>query len=215
MNAQQVEKHNKVIKWFCDNPDKGVWFDHVDGWKILYDPLWSLAATYIQNDEYAELRKAQADGKTIQCLVKWKEIFDGEDIKLVKSEPYDIKLCDITFAIIKPNMLRIKPDEPEFKKGDWVRYKNSVKKITDGTSPDGYCACNKDGYAYKASDLKLWQPQEGEWCVFYGANPTKTKYIVARFVKRKKGLYVAGYGGYSSSFTNIAPKAFVDTLEDS
>lgn len=25
MLKEQVQKHGEVIKWFCDNPDKGVW----------------------------------------------------------------------------------------------------------------------------------------------------------------------------------------------
>jgi len=70
MTKEQIKKHKKVMLWFINNPDKGVWCNigtnkNAD-WVLAYTPKFNVAIKYIKNDEYAEFRKAEADGKTIQ-----------------------------------------------------------------------------------------------------------------------------------------------------
>lgn len=71
MKKQQIEIHGEVIKWFCDNPELGVWckFENCnEQWELRFDPKFEVFTRYVQNDEYAEFRKAREDGKTIQVL---------------------------------------------------------------------------------------------------------------------------------------------------
>jgi len=66
MTKEQIKKHGKVIKWFCDNPEKGVWVKISNRWEQTIEPAFNPKLIYIQNDEYVELRKALAEGKTVQ-----------------------------------------------------------------------------------------------------------------------------------------------------
>lgn len=225
MNKEQILKHGEIIKWLYDNPEKNLWQNNGNGWVESTEEIsFNLNMKYVQNDEYSEFRKHLADDKhIIYKFGTWKK--DGTDRWLtLKVKPtsmdygndfwdFEWKFAeDVAYNLIavKNDEYRIKPDEPEFKVGDWVIYTCISAKY-------------KKGFITQIEDLnifrkwegfKLWEPQEGKWCVFYGTKPTKTKYIVARYVKKKKGLYVAGYGGYNSAFTNIAPLAFINTLND-
>jgi len=72
MTKEQATKHGTVIRWFTKNSEKGVWVKHLpryegddttSDWILTHEPLFSdTNKAYVQNDEYAELRKAQADG---------------------------------------------------------------------------------------------------------------------------------------------------------
>ena len=66
MTKEQAKKHGEVIKWYCDNADQGVLYKDCSEWFLTYEPSWTEDFIFVQNDEYAELRKAQADGKIIQ-----------------------------------------------------------------------------------------------------------------------------------------------------
>lgn len=73
MNKEQIKKHGEVIKRFCDNPNKGVWAKNINipglnDWSLTYSPMFrvDVPCLYVQNDKYAELRKAEADGKIIE-----------------------------------------------------------------------------------------------------------------------------------------------------
>ena len=66
MTKEQAQKHGNVIKWFIDNSDKGVYELTSIGWKLTDEPNFYPADKYVQNDRYAEFRKALVDGKTIQ-----------------------------------------------------------------------------------------------------------------------------------------------------
>jgi len=71
MNKEQIEKHRDVIIWFAteDNADKGVWHKTKGTqWLLTYEPMFSRDFIYVQNDEYADFRKAQADNKIIQFI---------------------------------------------------------------------------------------------------------------------------------------------------
>ena len=80
MNKAQIEKHGEVIRWFIDNSDKGVWFKgFMDEWELQTDPHFVEEYLYVQNDKYVELRKALADGKTVQLLMYNQDYPNGEN----------------------------------------------------------------------------------------------------------------------------------------
>ena len=63
MTVKQVKKHKEVIKWFCDNNEKGVYFRHKTWikWQLTDEPQFLIDGFYVQNDEYAEFRKKICD----------------------------------------------------------------------------------------------------------------------------------------------------------
>jgi len=101
VTKEQVETHGEVIKWFCDNADKGAWMAHEKGsWSLRIEPTWDTNCFYVQNDQYAVLRKAQADGKAIQ----------------IRQNPHANWVDGNTKAFsLLYECYRIKPDEPKFK----------------------------------------------------------------------------------------------------
>ena len=60
--------------------------------------------------------------------------------------------------------LRIKPEEPKFKVGDWVIHNGEYKQVTKAI--DGYIDSldNKVAVIMKEESLELWEPKVGEWC---------------------------------------------------
>ena len=136
------------------------WEEFEEDWEWPIDEL-----AVIINDDYAEFRKALAEGKTIEYLeqssnVLWHEV----------QEP-DFNL--------HPTCYRIKPDEPKFKVGDFVRYVHS-------TPPRALEINNINGNRYYFTnsemsclqhELELWTPVKGEWCWFYDNLDSKYSHL--------------------------------------
>jgi len=64
MTQEQVKTHGLVMMWFIENPDKGVWFQKYSGaeWEFVTEPTFhQIEGRYVQNDEYAEVRKDNWD----------------------------------------------------------------------------------------------------------------------------------------------------------
>ena len=100
------------------------------------------------NDEYATYRKALAEGKIVEVATDYNDV-DGYIWKSME---------DKEFHYFNINEIRIKPEEPQFKAGNWVVHpdanapwklsKNSINHLDN-------------------SKLELWKPKLGEWCVMY------------------------------------------------
>ena len=116
------------------------------------------------NDEYVEFRKAMAEGKIIEYL-NYKDEWENLVENCRKLEGVPVK------------DLRIKPEEPKFKVGDWVRVKTDTFEY-DGTARiskgvkrlsksdmwlfnENHYKCNPDNY------IEHWQPKPDEWCWFW------------------------------------------------
>ena len=123
---------------------------------------WNTSDIYtpciIINDELVEIRKALAEGKTVQYN------FGNHGINK-KDFPNEWKDLDQSIGILAdrtcPENYRIKPEEPKFKVGDWVRdlRDNRVFQI------------NSVNFNLKLSTKNTvyvhWQPKKGEWCWFW------------------------------------------------
>lgn len=127
-------------------------FDRADNcWKTLEDPKFILNYKYVINDEYVEFRKALVEGKTIQFDTSYHYPKTGEWVDL------DFTLDNCKHFLRDSKFYRIKPDEPKFKVGDWVRSKSAgIFLLKSQASID---ACNEC-----FSDWRLWEPQVEEWC---------------------------------------------------
>ena len=201
MTKEQVELHGDIIKWWLDNIDKGVYARHINGenWEYITNPSWSTNNVYVQNDEYAELRMAQADGKIIQHQIG---SVDG--------------LIWVDIECITKGIYRIKPDEPTFKVGDWIfinSKENDEKSLEQIKNIDEYgnkkCSNSWIGYKCKYINLELWQPKEGEWCVFF--DEESEGFYVEPFSDEEDGLFYGKIRG--ESFANIAPLEFLDQFK--
>jgi len=158
MTREQWNKHKEAIQWFYEQPRGAEIYYKYDEWCLTATPSWSTDSKYAINDEYAEFRKAIIDGKQVQF-----ETCDGNG-------PY-WKTLDI-----KPNdkfmfdKYRIKPDEPQFKVGDWVMFKNNdctYYKIAEITSDGRLRYKYVGGWGIcSPSDIELWKPTEGELIVY-------------------------------------------------
>ena len=100
------------------------------------------------NDEYATYRKALAEGKIIEVATDYNDV-DGYIWKSME---------DKEFHYFNINEIRIKPEEPQFKAGNWVVHPdaNAPWKLSQNSINH-----------LDNSKLELWQPQLGEWCWFW------------------------------------------------
>lgn len=186
MNKAQVTKHKEVIKFFLEYPEKGVWTRGTSfNWSHTLNPEWGLKQPYVQNDSYHELRMAQVDGKIIESyymMSEWKAFEDSD-------------FCG------ELHWYRIKSDEPAFKVGHWLTSTHTNDFSKTLVTEMNILGVN-DGNSYE-----LWEPQEGEWCVFYDDPDT---YVVAKFGATAKGFHYPVKGGM---YHNIAPLEFIATLK--
>ena len=89
-------KHaDEIIRFANSKEGTKVWFSHqFQSWKLTDEPIWSDGSKYIVDDGWAELRKAEADGKIIEARLSpdiWSKHIINEE-----------------FA---PSYYRIQPDE--------------------------------------------------------------------------------------------------------
>ena len=160
------------------------------GWcPIATEFAWScnisVDALFVINDEYVEFRKALAEGKTIQL----NEAHKFADSNRGWVDLYCISLGKSTH-LFPVNYYRIKPDEPKFKVGDFVRYIHT-------TYPRALEINNINGGRYyfinsKMSclehELEPWTPVKGEWCWFYDKASNKYSHL-AKFNEMWKNKF--------------------------
>jgi len=113
-------KHSREIIRWAESPDgTKIWIKNKNfkEWTLKYHAMWNPESTYIVDDEWAEIRKAFIDGKTIELkfdeewgcsVITNVQKFDGDGIELY----------------------RIKPDEPVYE-WQWIRCAEGVYHITN------------------------------------------------------------------------------------
>lgn len=125
------------------------------------------------DDMYASYRKALAEGKTIEYYT-------------IANYKCTITRMDELEVLIKANhsgkyIFRIKPEEPEFKVGDWITVNGPTGTFTEcisGIADDTYTLSGTN-ICYKSQASK-WEPKEGEVCIFWDDNWV-TKAIITKF----------------------------------
>ena len=124
-----------------------------------------LDTVYVLNDSYSTYRKALAEGKIVEVATDYNDV-DGYIWKSMEDEEFH------HFSI---DEIRIKPEEPKFKVGDWVVNKTSkqriVKKITSTHGDTVTVGDTEVGInVMLINDLELWQPKAGDWCWFWDSD---------------------------------------------
>ena len=113
-----------------------------------------LDTVYVLNDSYSTYRKALAEGKIVEVATDYNDV-DGYIWKSMEDEEFH------HFSI---DEIRIKPEEPKFKVGDWVRdlRDNRVFQI------------NSVNFNLKLSTTNgvyiHWQPKKGELVILKNKN---------------------------------------------
>lgn len=175
MNKEVIKKYKEVFDYWLDGGK--VWTKYCgiypdgNGWQLNDREFNSKDYKYIQDNKYADLRKAQADGKVIQYL-------------------QDDTWRDVETTIVGGSEYRIKPEEPKFKVGDWVRVNDVIVQQWEYELQPSY-------------KVELWEPQVGEYICYW--SPMR---------KDIHGYMVAHYEPHMLTYKGLAPLEFIQTLKD-
>ena len=130
-----------------------------NGWCNITD-IWEKEEAYLVviNDEYIELRKAIAEGKTVQ-------------IKICGLITLWVELTEEMLPFNKSCEYRIKPQEPDFEVGDWVTNKGKdpqriIRINNEFLYFDRGSWCHPDPSGNFNNVLEHWKPNKNEWCWF-------------------------------------------------
>ena len=168
MTIEQIKKHKYIMKWFLDNPEKGVWYSE-DGeeWTLVFSPSFRISTEYVINDDWADLSKQFITDKT-----KVEYLYGNTWVKTK---------CDTVSSLCRGpiNNYRIVSLLPHLKIGDWFTYEKVNHQVVE-VLDDGYRA--EDGFDY-CEYLEKWVPRNDELVVLY--NNHGSNYIVGNYV----GIY--------------------------
>ena len=159
MNKELIKKYKAEFDHWL-NGGKLLHKDEFGNWENTRD-IWDLRTERIKavviNDEYVEFRKALAEGKIVEAAIGYSTL-DGYIWESIE---------DDKFHIYGTDELRIKPEKPKFKKGDWVIHNGEYKQVTKAV--DGYINSldNQVAVIMKEESLELWKPKPDEWCWFW------------------------------------------------
>ena len=159
------------------------------------------------DDIYCTYRKALYEGKTVQCNAR-----EGEN-DITYTVYGNLWWVDTTEFKYATCFYRIKPEEPEFKIGDYVRYihANSPKPLQiSNINCERYYFENAE-IILRIDEIEKWEPKEDEVCVFWNNNSNtaviaKLRYIVSTDTYRTEH----GYWDNCIPFTGILPPHMKD-----
>lgn len=151
----------------------------------------------IINDEYFIYRKALAEGKVIEYLGQSSNVW------------HEIPEPDFN---LHPTCYRIKPDEPKFKVGDFVKFTDisnkhpqQIIKIEDEVAYTEFNKC-------LLTQLILWTPVKNEWCWFYDIKSVKSA-ALAQFKEMNNEYFMSitdTSWKYCEPFLNSLPSYLKD-----
>ena len=188
MNKQLINKYKHEFDHWLNEGKVLHKHTNSNSW-CIYEP-WDYSPDYVTaiiiNDEYSIYRKALVEGKTVQANINYWSFPETEEFNW-----QDIASPD-SFNKFNLLNLRIKPNEPKFKVGDFVRVApKSNRAITNsGTTEftgiirviDKHNLYNIKGIYdtdwFESDDIQPWTPVKGEWCWFYGSKSSKSAALV-------------------------------------
>ena len=182
MNKELIKKYKKEFDHWL-NGGEVLFFYWGDWYSSTYNPKMVFnhinpddVKCYVINDEYATYRKASAEGKVVEVATDYNDV-DGYIWKSME---------DKEFHYFNIDEIRIKPEEPQFKAGNWVVH-------PDANAPWKLSQNSIDHL--DNSKLELWQPQPGEWCWFLNKGKIP---VISQF----HSLEIEGNRKYSATFPN-------------
>ncbi len=145
------------------------------------------------DDIYCTYRTALAEGKTVE----FKQTEDDWWANANSSFLLDV------------DCYRIKPEEPKFKVGDYVRYIH-----TNSPKPLRIININCERYYFENAEIILrvdeiekWEPKEGEICIFWKEASEYNRAVIGRLKQiLPNGNYVMDYGsGCTVTYSKCMP----------
>jgi hypothetical protein len=154
----------------------------------------------IIDDQYVEFRKAVADGKQLQSR-------DSKSYLCSPTKYGEWSDTNHTSFCLPVDCYRIKPEEPQFKVGDYVRYihANSPKSLRISNINCRRYYFENAKIILRIDEIEKWEPKEGEWCWFWDEHYTTA--ILAKFLEKTNEGY---FEHHSNSFEYCEP--FIGTL---
>ena len=149
---QAFYKKGSELKWWTD--DESIYSNGYTNFEfMILNSLSPNDVLVVIEDSYLVYRKALAEGKIVEVAVDHNDI-DGYIWKSIEDEELH------HFNIEE---IRIKPEAPKFKVGDWVVHNGVIKRVTmtvNGliNSLDKQLAVIK-----KEESLELWKPKNNEY----------------------------------------------------
>ena len=178
MNKQLINKYKLEFDYFLN--EGKILYKHIHSNAWWNEDPWNYSIDYVTaiiiNDEYSIYIKALAEGKTVQANINYWSFPETEEFNW-----QDIASPD-SFNKFNLINLRIKPNEPKFKVGDFVRYVHSTQAIAleiNNINGNRYYFTNSEMSCLK-HELEPWTPVKGEWCWFY-YNPDNKYSHLAQF----------------------------------
>ena len=145
--------HADEIKYWADHPDgTNVWFKHLGNkrWYLTDLPRWNPKILHIVDDQWTELRKAQADGKQLQYLTPMGKENVWKDRELVYQH---MKFSNL-------DAWRIEPEEPVYEwQWIWLDLTDDKYYITSCHYENAKLAANTLGIGY---EMKPFEPSKRE-----------------------------------------------------
>ena len=199
MNIELIKKYKAEFDHFLNGGELLIrYYDYEDReykeWKEVDknynwdDGSLHKAPQFIINDEYSELRKALCDGKTVQAYYKFNDTWND----IIKPEFKD-----------NVSNYRIKPEEPKFKIGDFVRdiISGKVSQVNNEDIANG-----------KYSQVTKWEPSHKEICWFWSGNKLEEATLSKFHSYTKHGVFKTIYDSfkYCEPFLNSKPSWFKD-----
>ena len=141
------------------------------------------------DDIYCTYRKALAEEKTV-------EVYVLHGVKALDEQPWRRFAIGCSTFDLPVECYRIKPDEPEFKIGDYVRYihTNSPKPLRIVNINCERYYFENAGIILRIDEIEKWEPREGEVCIFWNNDSNtaviaKLRYIVSTGTYRTEHSY--------------------------
>ena len=199
MNTELIKKYKaefdhflnggELLIRYCDYEDrKYKEWKEVDRNYNWNDGSLYKAPQFIINDNFSELRKALCDGKTVQAYYKFNDTWND----IIKPEFKD-----------NVSNYRIKPEEPKFKIGDFVRdiISGKVSQVNNEDIANG-----------KYSQVTKWEPSPRELCWFWSGNKLEEATLSKFHSYTKHGAFktIYDYFKYCEPFLNSKPSWFKD-----
>ena len=155
MNKQLIKTYFEEFKYWLDGGKLQAKFVY-DQWEKAPKDIFSYSMVnfiLVIDDEYVEFRKALAEGKEVEYLSSrdtWENLKEN---------------CIIIDAVPVRD-LRIKPDVPKFKVGDWVVHNGIYKRVTKAVDDLIDSLDNQVAVIMKEESLELWKPKKEEYFWF-------------------------------------------------
>ena len=215
MNKELINKYKPEFDHWL-NEGKLLCYTEVEGpYYEVTDEKWDFVCDigFIINDEYVELRKALAEGKTIQIYDVIEQ--HPSDRTFDKFGWRDFKSFTASSSFSKtPDLYRIKPDEPKFKVGDFVRYIHTTPRRAleiNNINGNRYYFTNSEMSCVE-HELEPWTPVKDEWCWFYDDKFKKSSHL-AKFKQMSRQFFESeeiGIYDYCEPFLNSLPSYLKD-----